>query len=231
MIFRSNLECPDLAPHFKLMSKPRHYSFGHDVPSDPDFEPDCGYFTHDEAAILYNIAREVGGNWIDIGARFGWTTAHLGAAGCEVTAVDPILKLQGPSARFESNLLHAWHMVTSVHTSTAAEFFVREWFRHSGCVIDGDHDAPQPALDARRFLLIAQPKCAIILHDFTGKPIRDAVTLLLDKGLQCRIYNTPNMLACCWRGNFDMPNHVPDPRIPWAEIRANMTDFDFSRCE
>lgn len=35
MIYRSNLICPDLTPHFKhLVSRPMPHSFGHDVPSD-----------------------------------------------------------------------------------------------------------------------------------------------------------------------------------------------------
>ena len=46
MIYRSNLTAPDLAPQFKLRNPPMTM-LGHDVPSDPDFLPDCGYLTHD----------------------------------------------------------------------------------------------------------------------------------------------------------------------------------------
>jgi hypothetical protein len=67
MIYRSNLEAPDLTPHFKhLVSRPMPHSFGHDVPSDwgdkADDDPvfglykKCGMWTHDEAAILFNVA-------------------------------------------------------------------------------------------------------------------------------------------------------------------------------
>ena len=58
MIYRSNLTCPDLSLHFKLRNPPKQI-MGHDAPSDPDFEPECTYWTHDEAAILYNVVKQV----------------------------------------------------------------------------------------------------------------------------------------------------------------------------
>ena len=75
-IYRSNLTAPDLSPYFSLCPQVRQI-MGHDAPSDPDFDPDCTYLTHDEAAILYSIAKAWPGSWVDIGARLGWTGATL----------------------------------------------------------------------------------------------------------------------------------------------------------
>src|SRR5882757_4294806 len=104
MIYRSNLTFPDLSPHFKLKS-PALTTMGHDMPSDPDYEPGCGFLTHDEAAILYSIVKAWPYRWVDIGARFGWSTAHIATAKpMGVIPVDPALAMQGPSARFEANM-------------------------------------------------------------------------------------------------------------------------------
>src|SRR5712664_503966 len=101
MIYRSNLTAPDLAPHFKLADQVVQH-MGHDCPSDPDFEPACTFLTHDEAAILYRIAKAWPKRWADIGARLGWTAAHLIAGGASVCAIDPQLQFQTFLARFES---------------------------------------------------------------------------------------------------------------------------------
>ena len=99
MIYRSNLTAPDLQPHFRhAVCRVMGHSQSHDVLSDfsdkTDNDPVCGPFkscgalTHDEAAILYNIARQVGGTWLDIGGLTGWSACHMAAAGCKVYSVE-----------------------------------------------------------------------------------------------------------------------------------------------
>src|SRR5262249_1970061 len=111
MIYRSNLQCPDLSEYF-LLRKPAMQIAGHDIPSDPDYAPDCGFLSADEAAILYHCVRAIGGgHWLDIDARFGWTAAHICEAGGTVTMVDPELQFQVKTARMESNMDHWWHRV------------------------------------------------------------------------------------------------------------------------
>jgi len=228
VIFRSNLVAPDLSAHFKLLSKPRSYSFGHDVPSDPDFEPECCYWSHDEAAILFTAARILGGEWLDIGCRFGWTSAHIAAAGAGVLCLDPILKTQGAADRFEEQMRPWWDKVLGSTYLTAAEFFGMDQDRFDGFVIDADHDAPNPLNDAMGCAKLAKPDAVILLHDFWGTPIREAVTWLLDQGWKARVYWTPNGVACCWRGDTTPVNHKPDPRIRDA-AGLRFADFDYTR--
>ncbi len=236
MIFRSNLTCPDLSPHFKLLVKPRGYSFGHDVPSDPDFDPECGYWTHDEAAILYHVARNLSGlDWLDIGCRFGWTAMHIAEAAGLLVCLDPELRFQAQQSRFEENTAHRWGQILAATHKTAAEYFALQsisMFRFDGFVIDADHDAPNPLQDAQGCVKLAKPTAVIMLHDFWGKPIQDAVVWLLDQGWKARIYWTPNGVACCWHGDFAPPDHEPDPRIKTEMLgdRKRIPDFDFARC-
>lgn len=230
MIFRSNLVAPDLSPHFKLLVKERGYSFHHDVPSDPDFEPECGSWTHDEAAILYTVAFILGGNWLDIGCRFGWTSAHIAAAGGAVVCLDPHLKYQAQQARFEKHLKPFWDGVLETQYRTSAAFFKAfDGDRYDGFVIDGCHDAPEPLNDAIGCAKLAKPTAVIMLHDFWGQPVRDAVTWLMDQGWKARVYWTPNGVACCWKGDFEPPVHHGDARIFLAMSGGRFPDFNFAR--
>jgi hypothetical protein len=250
MIYRSNLEVPDLTPYFRLDSRPRPWSFGHDVPSHPEIEPECGYFTHDEAAILYNVALQIGGTWVDIGSRFGWTSAHLMAAGCSVIGVDPCYALDACNEAMREGIdkIRA-KMIGNTpqfmpYPFDSSTFFLNESSVHkyvegrsySGFVIDGDHSTPFPLLDAIGANKRAKPSCAVLFHDFRGKPIRDGVRYLMDCGWKCRVYWTPNGVAVCWRG-FDQDRSraaegfmIPSHRQAENISSVSMDDFDFTRC-
>lgn len=241
MIYRSNLVCPDLTPCFKLLVQPRPDSMGHDVPSDPDFERECGFFTHDEAAILHHVALRARGNWIDIGARTGWTTAHIALAlpaEALVMAVDPALAEPAFLNRYQENT--EWARCTSGKSETIPKSSNEmNWFHASmrnnfaGVCIDGDHDAPRPLLDAQAALhSFLTYNGVVVMHDFWGEPIQQAVTWLMMQGMAARIYDTPRGVALCyWADCFEPPDHVPDPRIDWERERQRRAPtFDFGKC-
>lgn len=226
MIYQSNLIAPELSHRFRLKDPPL-ITLGHDMPSDPDYEPNCGFFTHDEAAILFHCAARIGGRWIDIGSRFGWTTAHLIAAGAEdVYAIDPAY---ADYDLIERAFIGCPQMIPVPLTSEAFFRNYKHRSSFSGVVIDGNHDSPEPFKDAINSSLLGPD--VIVFHDFRGKPIRDGVNALLDLGWHARAYDTPNGVAVCWRcEEFEPPLHVPDPAIDWAQIRAGNKDFDYARC-
>jgi hypothetical protein len=266
MIYRSNLESPDLAPHFThLHSRPMAHSNGHDVLSDwadkGDDDPNfglykrCGFWTHDEAAILYNVARSLAGPeryFLDIGAHTGWTTAHMIAAGGFVFALEPLGAGVIPNThpdwawrsevdgRFIDNIEpikngHSGHL-TGVLALRSDEYFATKGTYDSieqfACVvIDGDHDRPCPINDAKNAAARLAPDGVILFHDFIGRPVQEAVEYLIDHGFHCRTYWTPHMVACCWRGDFTPPVHLRDPQINWERVRQTMPDFNFERCE
>lgn len=281
MIYQSNLRAPDLRPYFKLLDPPRQHC-GYDYPSDPDFDPRCGFWTCDEAAILYTIAKSVPpGTWVDIGARLGWTAAHVAEAGHRVKAIDPelinghyVLASQYPVAgsfyeRFLQNT-ERWKDQIFAHPFTFAENMraVDEpdalgERTFDGFVIDGCHDSPEPLNDAMGAYAHAKPDCIILFHDFLGPAVRDGVRWLMDhepwcdsltlgkpnggtcdcgRGWHCRVYWTPNGVACCWRGHLGEfgnapcwmpPDHTPDPAMDFRPHKAAMVDFEeyWSRCE
>ena len=88
-------DCPDLRPFFKNAEwRPLPYSkgvligsdFSDKAKTDPVFGvfKNCGFWTLEEAKILFSVARSIGGYWLEIGGLTGWTAAHLAAASCHV---------------------------------------------------------------------------------------------------------------------------------------------------
>lgn len=230
MIYRSNLRAPDLRPHFRLCDPPRMIA-GHDAPSDPDYESACLFVTDDEAALLYHIALRTQGTWLDIGARFGWSGAHIMAAGRPAVLFDPDQMIAARQDRLERNLDHWWDSVVAVAHKRS------QVFRHApyvGVHIDGCHDAPEPLNDAQWADELTRPHATavIVLHDAMGKPVRDAAAWLMENGWRARFYWTPNGVICAWRGNFKPPDHVRDQAIDWRPHEAAVSaDIDLWRCE
>lgn len=243
MIYRSNLTAPDLAPQFKhAVSRPLPYSLGHDVLSDwsdrPDDDPifglykQCAFLSPDEGAILYQSAKKVGGTWVDIGAHTGYTALHELAAGCWVFAVDSMFCVPSFEERFRENVGEGFYDSGRPFSGTSDEFFASlgRNARFSGVMIDGNHDAPCPLLDAQNALAHLKETGVIVFHDFWGRPIRQAVEFLMGAGLKCRIYDTPAGMAVCWRGDFTPVEHIPDPAIRWCTVREERApEFDFGR--
>lgn len=222
MIYRSNLQAPNLQPYFRhLLCRPMPHSNGHSVLSDfadsedPQltFYHKCGFATHDEAAILFTIARAFRGDWLDIGGHTGWTAMHQAAAGCDVIAVDPMYRVEAFRERTEENIGDA---AICLFAGTSREFFSQNRKPFDGVMIDGDHMAPHPEEDARNALAWLNERGVIIFHDAIGTPVQDGIRYLISQGLHHRVYWTPHVLAVCWRGEFSPPHHTPDPAVKAA---------------
>ncbi len=229
MIYRSNLTCPDLTPAFKHTFSTVG-PFGHAVLHDEDFGRGCGYMSHDEAAILANIAGVVGGDWVEIGTHTGWSIAHLALGGAFLLdGIDPQFQFKPFLARAKENLAAAgFDGKAWLRAVTSAEYFAAAGDeKYSGAVIDGCHSAPAPLEDAQMVLPRLEDRAAVVFHDFRGQPVREGVQWLINQGFKFRVYNTPQMLTVCWRGDIEMPVHTPDPAVNWAEVRGRMSDFDF----
>ena len=233
MKYTSNLAAPDLRCWFTL-ANPMLQRLGHDIPSDPDFDPNCGFLSDDEGAILYSIAKAWPKRWADIGARCGWSTAHIALVGqsVEVEAVDPELKNPVIRSRFLLNIERsgAWLGLSDFYDVTSEQFFSVD-HRIAAAHIDGNHDAPEPTNDAMRAINAGAQ--VLVWHDFQGAPIREAVAGVMLMGWRCRVYWTPNLMAVAWRDGcgFVPPDHLRDPNVDWSGMeRIVAEDFDVGRC-
>jgi len=244
MIYKSNLEAPDLSRFFKhLTVSPMAHSFGHDVPRDwadkSDDDPvfgiwkRCGFWTHDEAAILYNVAKRLDGvRWVDIGAHTGWTSLHVMVAHSYYPyPVDYMHGLREFRDRFSDNmgLDRNGYLGAGIKSDAYFKEKRRAGEFADGFIIDGDHDRPQPLQDAIHACDHLANNGVIMLHDFSGEPVQEAVTWLRNQGFKSRIYFTPQMVACCWVGDFVPPDHIPDPNLP--DLKARCPNFDWSRVQ
>jgi hypothetical protein len=239
MRYESNLKLPaalaEALDGFKLANPVYKTLMGHDMPSDPDYDPNCGYWTHDEAAILSAILSDIrftGKEAVDIGCRFGWTSKIINwNTNAFVACVDPGLQQQKHFERFWVNTGFPAYWTFA---ETAASFLRHpRTMKYSIFVIDGNHDEPEPLNDARGALANAAEECVIFLHDFWGRPIQDAAAFLCSVGFNCKVYRTPNGVACCWRGfdGWKPPEHLADVLINWDQVRAdNAPSFDFEAC-
>ena len=241
MIYRSNLTAPDLTPHFKyLHSRVMGHSFGHDVLSDwadkADDDPvfgiykRCGFWTHDEAAILYNVAKSVEGEWCDIGAHTGWTSAHIYAAtGEEVNCVDPLLRRSDVALRLEENTGFPFLWQWPIKSESLFDPLSGREMNLSGVVIDGDHEPGAPLADAQGAVAHLASGGVILFHDFVGLPVREAVRwLMLEQEMRVKLYLTPHVVACCWwNRDWEPPHHVPDPGIVAQDLPARWEEFDW----
>lgn len=240
--YRSNIRTPrDLEPAFQHAIEMSTYRNppGHTVLCDPEFFLGCGYATHDEAALLYEIARRGPSEpWLEIGGHTGWTAAHLALADRGVVSLDPEYSRPGfnytkdPArflARAEQNVREAGldGLVTFVGKKSAEyadEFEGEEEF--GGVFVDGEHEPPFPLRDAEialRFLRLDTK--IVVFHDAVGRPVQAAIRFLIDKGFKFRLYRTPQYLGVCWSGNFEPPDHDPDPTFDFDRYLAN-TKFD-----
>jgi predicted O-methyltransferase YrrM len=164
-----------------------------------------------EVAILSAVAASCRGVWCELGSHTGWSAAHVAAAGNVVVAVDPEFTAnRAMLERAQGN----WYRCGLRGVMIPAGVRSREYFAGSdvpnfdGIVIDGDHTAPEPLLDAQQALAALYPAPrpgVIVLHDYRGQPVKDAVEWLRAQGMRVQTYDTMNGLAVCWRGEVAVP--------------------------
>lgn len=236
-VIAGGLEVPDLRPHFKhLHWRPMPHSMGVPVASDfadrPASDPvfglykNCGLWTQDEAAILFNIAAAVRGRWLDLGCHTGWTAAHQAAAGCDVIAVDNMLPVEEFARRFNENV--AGFDITPFGGTTKEyfDFLAGTSAKFSGVVIDADHDRPWPMNDAKKAVEHLEESGVILFHDAVGRPVQEAVEWLMwTHGFRCCIYNTAHIVMCCWRGDVKIPTLLVDEGISNERLKAALAQM------
>lgn len=231
------IECPDLTHHFPHAVPMESTGLAPHVRlCDPDINDQCGYMTHDEAAILYNLALACPGEWLEIGSHTGWSTAHIAYAGCHVTGLDPEYKTpvynktKDPvffRSRTTSNLSRC-HAKTSLVGEKSQDFFLKRSFTdpcYDGACIDGEHEPPFPVGDAMLVFPHLKETCAVFFHDTLGWPVQNGIRIFTDEGFKFRLYRTSQLVGVCWRGDVTPPDHIGDPNVAWPLILKNTVKF------
>lgn len=211
----SPLGFPDLRPFFKhaewrVMPHSKGILIGSDFtdkkPSDPVFGvyKNCGFWTVNEVKILFAVAKQIGGYWLDIGGLTGWTAAHLAAAGCHVASLDPMYKLPEFRSRAVENLTECgFQFQVGLWAGTSKDLFTRSFRLFDGIVIDGDHVPPSPLQDATAASERVKPNGVILFHDANNVSVKPGFEYMAGLGWKVKIYPTSQGVALCYRDGFD----------------------------
>lgn len=222
---------PELLPHFPSakIKNPWTVNWPHLRPSAPHlFRCDerlssgatIGNASYEEAICLHNIAKLFRGRrGLEIGSHFGWTGAHLLAAGLELDMVDPAFEDpereeavravldQIPDAR----PYRLWARYSPDCLQEVMDASTGPW---SFVFIDGDHDGDAPAADARAVIGYCAEDAVIMFHDITSPDVAKGLGACKDAGWNVRLFNTMQVLGVAWRGEVAIPEHVADPNVP-----------------
>lgn len=173
----------------------------------------------EEAACLYSFAQQFAGKrGLEIGTHYGWTAAHLLAAGLQLDCIDPALS-DAVRKRDISEVLDAvpgskgYRLWAGFSPQIVPE--VRESAREpwSFAFIDGNHDGDAPANDAREVLKYLAPDAMVVFHDLTSPFVEKGLAVFRAAGFKTRLINTMQILGVAWRGNVKPPEHVDDPNV------------------
>jgi len=202
--------------------------------SDPhkwyyDRRQQTGFLNTDEANLVHQLALPFAGRRaLEIGCASGYSSWHLLAAGLELVICDPLLQFEenrdAVSRALEEFSGH--HAFIGVPSPDGAREIGRVMGPWAFVFIDGNHDAPQPIIDAA----VARHFCAadamIVFHDAVLLPVFEAMVMLVAMGWKARIYHTSQVIGCCWRGDVAPVAHVPDPALLARKLPGYLKMFD-----
>lgn len=222
----------------------------HTILCDPEVFGRCGYATHDEAAILAHCVQRVTEGhpnpesvenaWAEIGSHTGWTTAHIGIAATRIAAIDPeysqpVFNNTGAAEqfarRFDDNIerVHRTYPLGRVNRYgvKSSDFFKSDaaWPKPAsfdGVFVDGEHEPPFPLEDAKMIVPFLKERAVVVFHDCLSSVVREGVKHLRSLGFQHKVYDTPQIVIVCWRGDYTPPNHTPDPNFDWARWKRSI---------
>lgn len=184
--------------------------------------PDVGFVSRDEAAILYNAARLVRGQrCLEIGCWRGWSTVHLALGSGMLDVIDPLIA-DPPFAEsirrscetagvLDAITFHAGFSPAAVDTLGSASG--KKW---SLIFVDGDHEGEAPRVDAEAAMRNAADTAMVLFHDLASPHVAAGLGVLRDAGWRTMIYQTMQIMGVAWRGNIEPPEHTPDPAVFWT---------------
>lgn len=187
--------------------------------------PQIGVLSYEEAAVLYNFAKELRGRrGLEIGCHLAWSTAHLIKAGLDLDVIDPAL----------GDAQHEQYVRDSIDAATGEEGLARAHL-HPGfspglvdlararrpepwsfAFIDGFHDQGAPLRDAKAICGHMAEDAMVFFHDLICPDVHDGVSYLENNGWNIRLLNTSQVMAVAWRGGVVLPDYKPDPCMPEA---------------
>jgi hypothetical protein len=180
-----------------------------------------GLISMEEALILHNVARLFSGRRaLEIGCHFGWSTAHLVAAGLRLDVIDPALQDEDRMAVVRASL------VTAGTSGTPAP---RLWPGYSPGIIpevagtgepysfvfiDGDHEGDAPRRDAVAVQSCCAETAVVMFHDLNSPFVAAGLDAMAEAGWSTGIYETMQIMGIAWRGDVSPILTKRDANVP-----------------
>lgn len=182
--------------------------------------PDTGVLSVEEAEILYNAALPMAGRrGLEIGCHYGWSTAHLLAAGLHLDVVDPALGYEDQWRDVEESLSAvptqgSYALCAAFSPSVVPAVRALSPEPWSFAFIDGYHEGDAPLKDAMTVERYCAETACVMFHDLTSPFVTGGIRHLARQGWRTGLYNTMQIMGVAWRGNFTPVAHRSDPRMP-----------------
>lgn len=184
-----------------------------------------GVLSVDEGGLLYNAALPFKGKrGLEIGCHLGFSTAHLVSAGLNLDVIDPALGTPDHHDAVVYTLQHSapdgnYHL----HPGFSPEIVETVFQAGDGepwhfAFIDGLHDGDAPLNDAKAVEPLMAGTAAVMFHDLACPDVHAGFRHFADAGWNTRIYETMQIMAIAWRGDYTPPEHIADPRASAADI-------------
>jgi hypothetical protein len=179
--------------------------------------PFIGVLSLDEATLLYNNALPFAGRrGLEIGCHYGWSTAHLVAAGLDLDVIDPALGYPDQMADVRASLAQIgtarlWAGFSPSVVPAVRAVKGEPW---SFAFIDGYHEGEAPAEDARAVLPLMAEDALVMFHDLVSPHVAAGLAAFALAGWKVGLYNTMQVMGAAWRGAAAPVEHVADPDMP-----------------
>lgn len=183
-----------------------------------------GYASVEEAACLYTIASAFKGRRaLEIGSHFGWSAAHLLAAGVRLDCIDPAFfdneHRSAVAATLDATKAHLPGAGSYLLWAGESPGLLTEVF-HAGhaepwsmVFIDGDHEGDAPADDARAVIPYMADDSIAVFHDLTSPHVEAGLRVFRNTGFNTKLFNTAQIIGIAWRGDVTPPSHQSDPNV------------------
>jgi hypothetical protein len=185
--------------------------------------PYIGVISLDEATVLHNNALTMRGKrGLEVGCHYGWSTAHLVAAGLKLDVIDPGLGYPDQMRDVADSLSRVpgpgraklWAGFSPSITPAVRSTQVRPW---SFAFIDGFHEGRAPLDDAEAAAPRMAADALVVFHDLISPHVAAGLGHFADSGWNVGLYNTMQIMGIAWRGAARPVAHVEDRDMPPIE--------------
>jgi glycosyltransferase involved in cell wall biosynthesis/predicted O-methyltransferase YrrM len=195
--------------------------------------PEVGFLSRDEAAILYNNALLFRDKpCLEVGCWRGWSAVHLALGAGELDIIDPVFAdpdfAESVRASCEAaGVLDKVAFHTGFSPGAINELSKISNKRWSLIFIDGDHEGDAPRLDAEAAMRHADDTAMVIFHDLASPHVAAGLDAMRNAGWRTMVYQTMQIMGVAWRGSVEPVRHIPDPKVFWT-LPRHLSGYEVS---